>query len=91
MIPDTAWITDLRIDGTTVDISGLAASAVALVPTLERSTLFVDATSTAPLTFDQRQDKERFSIRVRFRSAIAESGAQVPFAPMPTLPLKAKP
>lgn len=91
LIPDTAWITDLRIDGTTVDISGLAASAVALVPTLERSTLFVDATSTAPLTFDQRQDKERFSIRVRFRSAIAESGAQVPFMPVPTLPLKAKP
>ena len=91
LIPDTAWITDLRIDGATVDISGLAASAVALVPTLERSTFFVDATLTAPLTFDQSQDKERFSIRVRFRTTVAESNGQALGAQAPTGQPEAKP
>ena len=40
-----------------------------LIPTLERSPVFVDAVSVAPLTFDQQEAKERFSIRVRMRAA----------------------
>ena len=70
LLPDTAWVTDLRIEGGTIDISGLASQAVQLVPILERSAFFRDATLTAPLTFDQREDKERFSIRVRFRTTL---------------------
>lgn len=67
LFPDLAWVTDLRIEGANVSISGLAKSAVTLIPTLERSPLFVDAVSAAPLTFDQREDKERYSIRVKLR------------------------
>lgn len=78
ILPDNAWVTDLKIDGTTVDISGLAASAAALVPVLERSKVFVDATSTASLTFDPREEKERFSIRARIRSASTSAGTAVP-------------
>ena len=70
ILPDTAWVTDLKIDGTTVDLSGLAVSAAALVPILERSKMLVDATSTASLTFDPREEKERFAIRARLRSAV---------------------
>ncbi len=80
LIPDTAWVTDLKIDGSNVDIAGLATSAVTLVPILERSAFFVDATSTAPLTFDQREDKERFSIRVKIRSALTAETARAPEA-----------
>ena len=72
ILPDTAWVTDLKIDGSTVDISGLAVSAAALVPILERSKVFVDATSTASLTFDPREEKERFAIRARIRSSTIE-------------------
>jgi general secretion pathway protein L len=71
ILPDTAWVTDFKIDGATADISGLAVSAAALVPILERSNVFVDATSTASLTFDPREEKERFSIRARIRTASA--------------------
>jgi general secretion pathway protein L len=67
LLPDTARVTDLKLEGSTVDISGIAQSAIGLVPVLERSTFFVDATSTAPVMFDQREGKERFSIRVRIR------------------------
>jgi general secretion pathway protein L len=69
LLPDTARVTDLKLEGNTVDISGIAQSAIGLVPILERSTFFVDATSTAPVMFDQREGKERFSIRVRIRNS----------------------
>ena len=78
LLPDTAWVTDLKIDGSSVDIAGLATSAVSLIPILERSAFFVDATSTAPLTFDQREDKERFSIRVKIRSAVVAEATRSP-------------
>jgi general secretion pathway protein L len=67
ILPDTAWLSDLRIEGDTVEISGLSTSAANLLPILERSTHFVDAALAAPLTLDPREDKERFSLRVRVR------------------------
>ncbi|WP_045835007.1 PilN domain-containing protein [Hyphomicrobium sp. 99] len=72
LLPDSAWVSDVKISGATVDISGLATSASAIVPILEKSPLFVDATSTSALTFDPLQDKERFGIRVRLRNVAEE-------------------
>jgi general secretion pathway protein L len=74
LLPDSARITDLKLDGTTVDITGVAQSAIGLLPILERSTLFVNAEQTAPIMADQREGKDRFSIRVRIRSASVGSG-----------------
>ena len=73
LVPDTAWVNDLRLDGNNLDFTGLAASAANLVRSLERSTTFVDATMTSPLTFDQREDKERFSLRARLRNVAAST------------------
>jgi general secretion pathway protein L len=73
LLPDSARVTDLKLDGTTVDISGVAQSAIGLMPVLERSTLFVNAEQTAPIMADQREGKDRFSIRVRIRSSLANS------------------
>lgn len=77
LLPDTAYVTDLKMEGSTVDISGLATGAASLLATLERSTLFFNATSTAPLTFDQQQDKERFSIRAHIRGATSSDHAKL--------------
>ena len=71
LLSDSAWVTDLKLDNATLDISGLAQSAASLVPILERSTYFVDTTATASLTFDAREEKERFSIRARIRTPIS--------------------
>src|SRR5262249_36584177 len=68
LLPDTAYVTDLKVDGGTVDVSGLAKSAASLIPVIERSAFFFEATSTAPLTFDAQRDKERFSIRAHIRN-----------------------
>jgi general secretion pathway protein L len=69
LLPDGAWVTDLKMDANTVEIAGLASSSTSLIPLLERSTAFTDATSTASLTFDPREEKERYAIRARIRSS----------------------
>jgi general secretion pathway protein L len=65
ILPDSVWLSDLRIEGDTVEIAGLAKSGAALPSLFQRSPLFADATLTAPLTLDPREDKERFGLRVR--------------------------
>lgn len=67
VLPDTAWVYDLRIDSGMVEFTGFARSAAALIPVLEQSKLFTAATLTAPVVLDGGEDKERFSIRVRLR------------------------
>jgi general secretion pathway protein L len=71
VLPDSAWLSDLRIEGDTLDISGLAKSGAALPSLLEKSPLFADAALTAPLTLDPREDRERFSLRVRIKRPVA--------------------
>lgn len=73
LLPDSVWVADLRMEGDALDISGLAKSGSALLPLFERSKLFAEATLTAPLTFDQQEDKERFSLRVRVRQPNGEA------------------
>jgi general secretion pathway protein L len=67
VLPDSVWLTDLRMEGDTLDVSGLAKSGAALLSLFERSAIFADAALTAPLTLDQREDKERFSLRIRIK------------------------
>jgi general secretion pathway protein L len=71
VLPDSVWLTDLRMEGDTLDISGLAKSGAALLSLFERSAIFADAALTAPLTLDQREDKERFSLRIRIKQPMA--------------------
>ncbi len=75
LLPDTVWLTDLRIEGDAVDIAGLAKSGAALPPLFVGSALFADATLTAPVTLDQREDKERFSLRIRIKPPAASQPA----------------
>ncbi|MCL4766554.1 MAG: PilN domain-containing protein [Hyphomicrobiaceae bacterium] len=65
VLPDSAWITELRFDGEAVELAGVATSAATLLPVLERSGYFTHAALTSPLTLIQSEDRERFSIRMR--------------------------
>ena len=75
LLPDSVWLTDLRIEGDVVDVTGLAKSGAALPPLFVGSALFTDAALTAPVTLDQREDKERFSLRIRIRPPTAPQPA----------------
>jgi general secretion pathway protein L len=72
ILPDSAWLAEMRIDPGSVEISGFARSAAALVPALEGAALFADVTLTAPITIDDSQKMERFSYRMRLRAALQE-------------------
>jgi hypothetical protein len=50
-----------------LDISGLARSGASLPSLFVGSRLFGDASLTAPVTLDPREDKERFSLRIRIK------------------------
>lgn len=65
VVPDSVWVSDLRIDGDVVEFNGFAKSAASLVAPLENSPLFMQASLTSPVVLDNSEDKERFSIRLR--------------------------
>ena len=65
VMPDSAWVSDLRIDGDVVEFNGFAKSAASLVAPLENSPRFMQASLTSPVVLDNSEDKERFSIRLR--------------------------
>jgi general secretion pathway protein L len=69
IMPDSAWVSDLRIEQDTVEFTGFAKSAAALIPALEASALFADAALTSPVVLDTAEDKERFSARLRLSFA----------------------
>lgn len=83
LLPDTAYLTELSIDGDMVDISGFSKQAASLVPVLERSQMFAGASLSAPVSFDEAKDKERFSYRLRLRQP-GDAGA--PPAPPEIIP-----
>lgn len=72
-LPDTVWLTDLRIEGDIVDITGLAKSAAAVPSLLSSSPSFTDVSLSAPVTLDPREDKERFSLRLRLKQPEAST------------------
>jgi general secretion pathway protein L len=83
LLPDAVWLTDLRIEGDAVDVAGLAKSGAALPSLFVSSALFADATLTAPVTLDQREDKERFSLRIRLKPPPAATQPAATAAPTP--------
>lgn len=82
LLPDTVYLSDLTMATDAVDLSGYARAAADIIPILERSEMFKDATLTAPVTFDTTEDKERFSLRVKLRhgpqAATAKGEAAMP-------------
>jgi general secretion pathway protein L len=65
LLPDTVWLTDLRIDGTSLQIAGEANEAASLIGLMEGSAEFSDAAFQSPVTRDATDDKERFTLRAR--------------------------
>ena len=67
ILPDNVWLTELRIEGGVVEVSGYAPAAAGLVPILGRSSVLEDPALTASVTYDAREGRERFSLRARVR------------------------
>lgn len=78
LTPDNAYLSQLRVtqasDGErSVELVGLARSAVDLPLLYRRSRYVSEATLTAPITVDPRENMENFSLRLKIRPAPAEA------------------
>ena len=69
LLPDGTYLTEFNLDGDQLDLTGFATSAAPLLEAFERSGLFKDARFTTPFRLEPREDRERFSMRVRLRDA----------------------
>lgn len=79
LLPETAWIWNLKYNGKEIEISGFADSASDLISLLDKSPLFEKVEFLAPVTKERQmrpegpQEKERFRIKARIEARRAGS------------------
>lgn len=69
LLPDTAWVTSLRIEGDVIEVTMVAQSTGELLPLLARSPLFTTADLSAPVTYDPDRRSERATVRMTLKPA----------------------
>jgi general secretion pathway protein L len=65
LLPDSAWITDLSFSRDGLTFSGSSVAAASLIPILDASSLFQDATFVSPVVKMPGEKRERFAIRLK--------------------------
>ncbi|MCL5237664.1 MAG: PilN domain-containing protein [Nitrospirae bacterium] len=75
ILPKSAWLTRVRITGSTVEIEGYASSATELLPRLEASKVFRKAEFTSPTFRDARMNSDRFNIKMEIKRSKEHKGA----------------
>ncbi|TDG04858.1 hypothetical protein E2C05_32050, partial [Paracraurococcus ruber] len=68
-LPDEAWLTEFRLTGDQLLLTGFAARADGLVGLLDASPLLREVRFTAPVTRDRPEAPERFQLAMRVAAA----------------------
>jgi general secretion pathway protein L len=68
LLPDTAWLTDVRVENDVLWIDGYARSASELVGMIARSPIFSGVALSAPVVREEARASERFQIRMKIES-----------------------
>jgi general secretion pathway protein L len=69
VLPDSVWLTTLRIENDTLWIDGYARSASELVGLIARSPMLSGVALSAPVVREDARASERFQIRMKIESA----------------------
>jgi len=77
-LPDDAWLTELRLTGSQLSVSGFAARPDALLEVLDASPILREVRFAAPLTRGPRDTADRFQLAMRV----------VPDAALPVAPVQ---
>jgi general secretion pathway protein L len=64
LLPQSTWLTSLRVEDDMVHIDGNASNASELIPLPARSPMFTNVTFASPVTRDQQRGLERFQIKM---------------------------
>jgi general secretion pathway protein L len=65
ILPDNTYVTELRIDGNTVQIVGITDDAPSLIRLMEQSSHFSRATFFAPTTHAPSERGDRFHVEAK--------------------------
>jgi general secretion pathway protein L len=82
VVPQDTWLTELRLVEATeqrdqqVVMSGFSTAAARLVGLIDASPIFSDASLTAPISRDNLEERERFSIQAALRPRGQNRGAR---------------
>jgi general secretion pathway protein L len=76
--PDDTWIDTAQLSGTTIQLSGLSASASALIGRYGQSSVFQNMEFRSPVTPDQRSNRERFQISGQLQTAAHKPATTTP-------------
>jgi len=68
-LPDTAWLTGLRVENDVLWIDGYARSASELVGVIAASPMFAGVALSAPVVREEGRASERFQIRMKIERA----------------------
>jgi len=69
LLPDTAWLADLRVENDVLWIDGYARSASELVGIIASSPMFSGVALSAPVVREEARASERFQIRMKIETA----------------------
>jgi len=69
LLPDTAWLSNVRVENDVLWIDGYARSASELVGIIASSPMFSGVALSAPVTREEPRASERFQIRMKIESA----------------------
>ena len=65
VLPDEAYLTQMRLEGAKLEVAGVAANAADLIHAIESSPHFAHATFTAPTTRTSESERESFRIEAQ--------------------------
>jgi len=74
LVPEADHLISLKVSGNSLEATGYAGSATALVLAMERSDLFATVSLTSAVTYDDRLNRERYTFRAEIdRKALSAS------------------